>query len=498
MDFLISKDSRSIPDRTPALRRRACIPCTSSKRRCDMTRPSCERCLDKQVACRYSSARLYARRGIQPKPSGVTEAEASLNSPFSALFESGDDECDASYNRGNYHRSDHATNSSDSDSAPWFLQAEHWVIHYHDDQPSPPPYVRSSMVRQYILCVKKWLQQWLECGHCPIIHKSLFADTKLPPCLQDAYAALAVYSFKNDQNEDVVMQHIEDKANSLLEEHSAHQDLLVDPFVAPCSLTTIQHLARVLSLIIYQFIRLFDGNIRHRAQAEKHIPLLKSWTCQLWSSVNIDVTVQNTFGGDYLVTQENADATVKLWRTWLLMESVRRAWKVSAYMRCIYYVFRDGTAACEGTIDFTARRGLWDASSAAVWRRLLEQKDPLFTVPCASSWLLDAMTPKDIDAFGLATMSITVDSNKLDSWIANSSDMRLEEKPDMDDQDKKKDASIETLKGRTDPVLSVAWSPDRSRLASASSDYTVKIWNPDSQECLLTLEGHVDAVTSVV
>ncbi|KAL7916566.1 hypothetical protein GGI35DRAFT_473840 [Trichoderma velutinum] len=424
MDSLISKDSSSNPDRIPALRRRACIPCTSSKRRCDMARPSCERCLDKQVACRYSSARLYARRGIKSKPSGVTEPEASLNSPLSALFESGDDECDGSYNDGNYPRSVDATNLSDS--APWFLQVEHWVIHHHENRPSPPPYVRSSAVRQYIRCVKQWLQQWVECGHCPMIHKSLFANTKLPPCLQDAYAALAVYSFKNEQNEDFVMQHIEDKANSLLQEHSAHQDLLVDPYVSPSPLTTVQHLARVLSLIIYQFIRLFDGNIRHRAQAEKHIPLLKSWTCQLWSSVNIDVTVQNTFGGDYLVTQENADATVKLWRIWLLMESVRRAWKVSTYMRCIYYVFRDGTAPCEGTIDFTARRGLWDAPSAPVWRRLLEQKDPLFVVPFASSWLLDATTPKDIDVFGLATMSISVDSDKLDSWVANSSEMHLE------------------------------------------------------------------------
>ncbi|KAL7955620.1 hypothetical protein V8C34DRAFT_327044 [Trichoderma compactum] len=415
MDSLINQNSSSNPDRTPALRRRACIPCTSSKCRCDMTRPSCERCLDKQVACRYSSARLYARRGVQSKPSRVTEPEASHNSPFSALFESGDDECDGSYNGGNCRGSDDATNSLDS--APWFLQAEHWIIHHHEDRPSPPPYVRSSAVRQYIVCLKKWLQQWVESGgHCPMIHKPLFADTKLPPCLQDAYAALAVYSFKSDQNEDVVMQHIEDKANSLLEEHSAHQELLIDSFVAPCSLTTVQHLARVLSLIIYQFIRLFDGNIRHRAQAEKYIPLLKSWTCQLWSSVNIDVTVQNTFGGDYFVTQENADAT-----------SVRRAWKVSAYMRCIYYVFCDGTAPCEGTIDFTARRGLWDATSAAVWRRLLEQKDHLFAVPFASSWLLDATTPKDIDAFGLATMNISVGSDKLDSWVANSSDMHLED-----------------------------------------------------------------------
>ncbi|UKZ74461.1 hypothetical protein TrVFT333_002130 [Trichoderma virens FT-333] len=429
MDLLISREANANPDSNPEQRRRACIPCSSSKRRCDMARPSCNRCLDKQLPCRYSSSRLYARRGVKPKTGGITEPEASLNSPFSALLESGDDDGEESNcSGGNYHRSagTHSSTANTPYATAWFLQVEHWVIHHGDRNAIKPPNIRSSAVQQYICCVRQWLRQWIECGHCPVIHKSLFADTKMPSCLQDAYAALAVYSFKNEHNEDTVMQHIEDKANALLEENSVHKALLLDPFASASPLTTVQHLARVLSLFVYQFIRLYDGNIRQRAQAEMNMPLLKSWTCQLWSSVSIDVTVQNTFGGDYLVTQRDADATVKLWRIWILMENVRRVWKVSTYMRCIYFVSRDGAAACEGTIDFTARRGLWDAPSATTWRHLLERKDPLFTGPFMSSRLFDTTTPQDIDVFGLATMTLTVDSDKMDSWVASSSDMHLE------------------------------------------------------------------------
>jgi WD40 repeat protein len=34
-----------------------------------------------------------------------------------------------------------------------------------------------------------------------------------------------------------------------------------------------------------------------------------------------------------------------------------------------------------------------------------------------------------------------------------------------------------TLKGHTEAVLSVSWSPDGKTLASASADNTVKVWD---------------------
>ena len=56
---------------------------------------------------------------------------------------------------------------------------------------------------------------------------------------------------------------------------------------------------------------------------------------------------------------------------------------------------------------------------------------------------------------------------------------------------------LQTLKGHSRGVRSVAFSHDSARLASASYDRTVKIWDASSGECLPTLEGHSDVVWSV-
>jgi WD40 repeat protein len=67
-------------------------------------------------------------------------------------------------------------------------------------------------------------------------------------------------------------------------------------------------------------------------------------------------------------------------------------------------------------------------------------------------------------------------------------------KPDMSET---WSACLQTLEGHSSGVNSVAFSHDSIRLASASHDCTVKIWNISSGACVQTLEGHRDDVKSV-
>ncbi|MCP4545583.1 MAG: hypothetical protein GY835_03825, partial [bacterium] len=58
-------------------------------------------------------------------------------------------------------------------------------------------------------------------------------------------------------------------------------------------------------------------------------------------------------------------------------------------------------------------------------------------------------------------------------------------------------AEILTFSGHTADVEGVAWSPDGSRIVTASSDGTAKVWDATTGEEIITLLGHTSAVIRV-
>jgi hypothetical protein len=59
------------------------------------------------------------------------------------------------------------------------------------------------------------------------------------------------------------------------------------------------------------------------------------------------------------------------------------------------------------------------------------------------------------------------------------------------------DAPVVTLLGHVAPVFGVTFSPDGRRIASASTDGTVKVWDTGTGQEILTLPGHVNEIKGV-
>lgn len=411
----------------PLSQRKACLACARAKRTCDKRMPSCQRCAEKCLDCRYPTTRRYLRA-----PPSVSVQQDRV-SPVNALIPYGSHpQSEAFRRRGhlpNTARDRSMTDPPWTDSPTatpttyrlWFLELETWAIRDIGTTMcrfNPGPITVSLGHKSWTSSLGLWLRQWIEEGCNPFIHKQLYLETGLPHCLQDAWTTLTAYFAKTTLNEHIVMKIIQDRADELLQTQVYHDD---SPMAIP-GLETIEHLARVQALFIYQYLRLYDGSIRQRALAETSIQTLLTWCAQLWQSATLDADRDMQLLHSPVTSRlDPKDELTSLahWKAWVLSESVRRTWLVCHSTLAAYFRERDGWNECTGEINFTASQGLWDATSSGAWAELASRREPLFVRSLHVDELLKTAMPTEVDSFSTAFMSLLMGREKLDSWAAS-------------------------------------------------------------------------------
>ncbi|KAJ5105268.1 hypothetical protein NUU61_002615 [Penicillium alfredii] len=184
-------------------------------------------------------------------------------------------------------------------------------------------------------------------GKTPFIHPDLYHDS-LPESIQDAMMLCALYKEKNEANEAWVFRCINSKTASLLDRLAQSPQLV------------LEQLAAVQALILYQIIRLFDGDIRQRAEAERADRTMSSWIKQLQLYMNpADSDLQ---AEDCPAVEKNNDR----WQNWLLDESVRRTVITCYTLQGMYSYLKNGWDNSHNEfkcLSFYTQKALWDASS---------------------------------------------------------------------------------------------------------------------------------------
>ncbi|KAK6612825.1 transcription factor cys6 protein [Botrytis cinerea] len=185
-------------------------------------------------------------------------------------------------------------------------------------------------------------------GHTIFIHRMQFQQNP-SVALYDAMSACALYHMRGAMNEAFVFGNLELKCQQLISSINANISFV----------TKTELLAAVQALLLYQMIRLFDGDIRLRAHAEFDEPNATSWAAQLNNMICHDHQnmVFDPNSTEMSIVTTGIDSN---WNSWLVNESIRRTVLVTFMLNGVYNFLKLGYyTPTKSPQCFTAQAALW-------------------------------------------------------------------------------------------------------------------------------------------
>ncbi|KUJ17965.1 uncharacterized protein LY89DRAFT_668169 [Mollisia scopiformis] len=374
-------------------RQKSCIACANAKRRCDRRTPICTQCVGKSILCEYKGS-------VKPRMERPPISEISIDTPVVSRPET---------NGLSQPLLDYPNSSVPTDFPRQInpmLDVDETFLDMYDMQllhdPLPLPRI-GTMDRPRATWIIKALRSYptllLTTTRTPFIHPLLFSPTISSP-LQDAISACSLYLAKNETNGAVVWEVISSMIAKLLQPMP--------------NWAVAEHLSCVQSLVIFQIIRLFDGDVRARGDAEEAEVVLNDWTDRLALRTGIVVEDQDnaSFDAGYVIE--------KSWESWVFEESVKRTVIVSRMVSAMYSVLKKGYCTYVEKVtelSFTAGKELWDAGSAVHWRLVMEAQKSLDVQRMELDEILGKARLEDVDELGLLMLVTYKGVDGVNEWI---------------------------------------------------------------------------------
>ena len=376
-------------------RQKACERCIKSKRRCDMQVPQCGRCGIKGFACVYSkdssNPMLASHRSVS-----VTTTSAAmdpdmgwldsvvLNPQHLALQQTPMIAEEEWLNAASLVMSGV---SSSSDTTPELLptpedssatsantspgygsskeltvvDGKELFVRKMDDAQGDS--VSSEEADFFLKLMQQLPKTFIDTLQTLFIHPRLYSFADKPVAITNLFGTCAAYLAKSRHNEDAIFRMVNTEVERIF---ATHSDNVNDVHL---------NLPLAQAFLLYQIIRLFDGNIRQRAVAERQQAKLLAWSDQLHQAIRRN---------DLAATHPNATpSSVRVlsdWDSWVFWECVSRTVFLIAMMDGLYKLLRDNVCGCDAKImslRISLNRKLWAASSPAEWRQVLGQTGKL-------------------------------------------------------------------------------------------------------------------------
>jgi hypothetical protein len=221
----------------------------------------------------------------------------------------------------------------------------------------------------------------------------------------DVQAACALYLAKNEVNSLVIMRSIE----------SYCQDLLS----APLPTTPCETLAHTHALLLYQIIRLFDGDLAARASADQAIPKLESYALSLLGHVHFEDPL---FPAPDLPLDPIGPTKI-FWKQWLFQESARRTMLFVFFFLQIYRMVSGGMLIqCDGRMglvhSWTLSAHLWQAKTPVEFAKAWRDRNHFVVTNAQFRQVINEAKADDVDAFGRILLSAMMGNDEADGWLA--------------------------------------------------------------------------------
>ncbi|KAK9368231.1 transcription factor gsfR2 [Lipomyces kononenkoae] len=421
---MITKSLSAVERGNPPPRRKSCKNCIKSKRRCDLGIPTCTRCRQRQIQCSYPSR--SDRNTIIPfdeqRPCGgdAVLSEPAIDNPpqlperdssvynTQSIFTVGCESlpCVLQGQQNGLGDMMQSTFALTDTSLDIVQQTPDMLVPSRRRSFEFTFAAISSRLQFSIEQIVVTPRQMVLENQTPWCHPRLYIDF-MPRSMQDALACCALYLAKNHINAQIIFSIIEAKVTDLL--------------AAPEPITAIELLARTQALILYQIIRLFDGDILAMAAAATTSSALEAATLALMPHVEFYDTSIMEEGG--MLELCPMTSTKKFWQSWVFQESARRTLLFSFFFLQMYRLLSENKPVRCGECklyvypSWTLSAHLWNAQSALDFAIAWTDKKHFVVTKKNFSEVLREANGDDLETFGKMQLTSAIGIDEAKMWL---------------------------------------------------------------------------------